>query len=52
MTQLAEVGQSFVRAAMRAPFLEREQEHGLAVPLVVFLGVVVFFLLDRVFHGV
>ena len=31
MTQLADVGQSFVKAAMKAPFLEREQEHGLAV---------------------
>ena len=30
---------------------EVNKEHGLAVPMVVFLGVVVFFLLDRVFHG-
>ena len=31
---------------------EVNKEHGLAVPLVVFLGVMVFFLLDRAFHGV
>ena len=31
MTQLADVGQSFVKAAMRAPFLERGEEHDLAV---------------------
>ena len=31
MAQLADVGQSFVRAAMKAPFLERGEEHDLAV---------------------
>ncbi len=31
---------------------EVNKEHGLAVPLVVFLGVMVFFVLDQMFHGV
>ncbi len=31
MSWLAGVGNQFIRAAMRAPYLEREEEHGLAV---------------------